>query len=175
MTRGWQVILLAVVVSGCGYALAGRGNTLPDDIRRIGVPTFQNLSTTPDLDRIFTEAVRVELQSRGKYKVVPETTGVDAVLSGSIRLGPPEVTAFTSAQQASKISITVIASAEFKLTRDNKIFWSTPALRVSDEYDVIAGTSVNDLAALFTQAPNAIDRLAKAFARSLVQSILEAF
>jgi hypothetical protein len=52
------IALLALSASGCGYALAGRGNTLPSHIRRIGVPMFENHSNTPDLDRILTEAPR---------------------------------------------------------------------------------------------------------------------
>jgi hypothetical protein len=69
----------------------------------------------------------------------------------------------------------VLASAEFKLTKDGKVFWSSPALRVTDEYDVASGVSVTDPAVIFTQDRNALDRMAKAFARSLVTSILEAF
>ena len=36
------MLAAAVASSGCGYALAGRGNFLPDYIRTIGIPTFQN-------------------------------------------------------------------------------------------------------------------------------------
>ena len=71
MTRVWRVAALAVVVAGCGYTLAGRSNTLPVDIRRIGVPTFKNLSTTPDLDRIFTEAIVEAFKSPASSPLCP--------------------------------------------------------------------------------------------------------
>ena len=176
MTKASVLLALAVVLTGCGYALAGRGNTLPEYIRRIGVPGFQNLSTTPELDRLFTDAIKIELQSRGKYTVVADTAGVDAVLSGSILSVTPVATAFTSDNlQALKYTVNVVASAEFKETRDNKVFWSSPSLQVSDEYELASGVAVNDLASLFTQDRNVLERLARTFARTLVTNILEAF
>lgn len=174
MTRWFPVLAVALAVSGCGYALAGRANTLSPSIRRIGVPAFQNLSTTPDLDRTFTEAVRVELQSKGKFTVVSDTVGVDAVLSGAIRSVTQEPTAFTD-RQGSKYTVTVTARAEFKEVKDSKIIWSRESLRVTDDYDVAAGGAVTDLSTLFAQNTNSLDRLAKAFAQQLVRAILDNF
>jgi len=174
MSRAWQVVALAFVMSGCGYALAGKGGSLPDYIKRIGVPPFQNLSATPELDRLITEAVVAEFQKRGNYTVVAETTGVDAVLTGALQSVTPIATAFTTGQQASKYNVTVVARAEFKETRDNKVTFSD-TIRVTDEYDVVGGVAGGDLATVFTQDRNALSRLAKAFATSLVQTILEKF
>jgi hypothetical protein len=178
-----RLVLLAVVVAcaayaqaGCGYALAGKGNTLPATIRRIGIPTFQNLSTTPELDRLFTEAVRAEFGARGKFIIVPETTGVDAVLTGSIKSVTPVVTAFTAdTRQALRYAVAVVASAEFKEVKADKPLWSNAALRVSDEYDAPNNVAVGDLSSLFAQDQNTLERLAKTFAQKLVATILENF
>ena len=172
MSRAWQVVALAFVMSGCGYALAGTTNTLPAYIKRIGVPPFQNLSTTPELDRMITDAVVAELQKRGKYSVVAETDNVDAVLIGSIQSVTPIATAFTDAQQVSKYTVTVVAKAEFKETKDNNLIFSD-TIRVTDDYDVVGGASTGDLAASFTHDRNALSRLAKSFAATLVSSILQ--
>jgi outer membrane lipopolysaccharide assembly protein LptE/RlpB len=183
MTRRRPSVWLAAIVagavcalSGCGYALAGKGSTLPPTIRRIGIPAFQNLSTTPELDRLFTEALRAEFQSRGKFVIVTETTGVDAVLSGSIKSVTPTVTAFTpDTRQALRYSVSVLASAEFKEVNADKPLWANSALRVSDEYDAPNNVAVGDLASLFAQDQNALERLAKTFAQKLVSTILENF
>lgn len=175
MTRWWHVAALAVVVSGCGYALAGRGgSTLPAHIKRIGVPMFQNLSATPDLDRIFTDAVRKELQSRGRYTIVPDATGVDAVVTGSISSVSYEAMAFSTAQQALKYSVSVVATGEFREIKDNKV-WPSRPIRVLEEFDLPSGAAVTNLASLFVQDRNALERLAEKFAKTLVASILEAF
>ena len=166
---------LTLLSSGCGYALAGRGNALPDTIRRIGLPTFENHSNTPDLDRVLTEAVRQEFQGKGHFTIVQETSGVDAVLSGTVAPVRISVAALTQGRQAQRYLITVEASVEFKDVKGNKVLWSNPNLRVSDEYDVTGTVAVNDPAAIFSQDQNALNRLAKSFARTLVASILEAF
>lgn len=169
------VVVSAAMVSSCGYALAGRGNTLPDHIRRIGVPTFDNQSNTPDLDRVLSEAVRQEFQSKGRFIIVEEATGVDALLTGTVRPVLLTVSALTDARQASRYLITIQASVEFKDLKDNKVFWANPGLRVSDEYEVTGNLNINDPTALFSQDANALERIARAFARNLVASILEAF
>ena len=169
------VVLLAVAAAGCGYALAGRGNALPDHIRRIGIPNFENQSSTPDLDRILSDAVRAEFSSRGRFQVVTDTTGVDAVLSGALKPIVMQVAALTDTRQASKYLISVHASVEFKDLRDNKVLFTNQNVRVNDEYEVTGSTVVNDPSAIFSQDANALTRLARTFARSLVASILEAF
>jgi len=165
----------AIVASACGYALAGRGNALPAHIVRIGIPTFLNESTTPDIDRVFSDAVRTEFQSRGRYVVVQDATGVDAVVSGSIKPVLLTVAAMTDTRQVSKYLITVQSSVEFKDLRDNKVLFTNQNLRVTDEYEVAGAVLINDASSLFSRDANALTRLAKTYARSLVASILEAF
>ncbi len=171
---GGLILVAAMVSAGCGYALAGRGSSLPDHIRRIGVPMFSNLSDTPELERILTEAVRQELQGRGRYVIVPDSTGVDAVLTGTVRPVTLGVAALTDTRQAQRYLITVTATVEFKDLRDNKVIWSNGNVRVSDDYELPSGTT-ESAAAIFTQDQQALVRLARSFARTLVSSILEAF
>ena len=66
--------------AGCGYALAGRGSFLPAYIQTIGIPTFTNRTTVFNLETLLTQKVRAEFIGRGKYQILPEATGVDAVL-----------------------------------------------------------------------------------------------
>ena len=75
---------LALVAGGCGYSLAGRGSFLPDYMQVIGVPMFGNRTPYSPLEQMFTEKVRVEFQSRGRYQVLPADTGVDGVVRGDI-------------------------------------------------------------------------------------------
>src|SRR4029453_5553367 len=69
---------------GCGYALAGRGSFLPDYVRTIGIPTFLHRTKVFNLETMLTEKVRAEFIGRGKYQTLPESTGVDALLTGEV-------------------------------------------------------------------------------------------
>jgi outer membrane lipopolysaccharide assembly protein LptE/RlpB len=171
------VVALALVapiaMSGCGYALVGRANNMPDYIKRIGVPPFENQSTTADLDRVLADAVRNELQSR-RYVIVQSATGVDAVLTAVLRPIRMQVLALTdTTRQAAKYSMTVEASVEFKDLVQNKVIWTNSSLNVTEEYEATGTISINDPAAIFSQDDNALQRLAKAFARSVVSAALE--
>jgi outer membrane lipopolysaccharide assembly protein LptE/RlpB len=169
--------LLAVVLatSSCGYALAGRGNTLPSEIRIIGVPQFVNQSTTAGIDGPITDAVRAEWQSRGRFRQQPDASNVDAVMTGTILNVVLQPVAFTADGQASRYQIVVVASVEFRLIKDNKVHWTNPSFQLREEYPVTIGNSPTDVNALLRTDSNATERLARNFARSIVTSILEAF
>ena len=168
-------LVLLVPLSGCGYSLSGKGSFLPEWIKIIGVPLFKNNTNVFDLERRVTDKVRSELLGRGKYKVEPDVQGVDAILSGeitSVTIGPAAV---NEKNQATKYVLTVTANIEFKTVRDNKVLWSNPSMQFREEYDVSSTATASDPAAFLGNDVNALERLAGAFARSIVSAILEAF
>src|SRR3954462_12704857 len=104
------LFVLLCTTNACGYALAGHGSFLPDYIKLIGIPAFANQTSYFDIAQILTDKVRTEFIGRGRYKVVPDTTGADAVLSGTITGISILPTAFGQQQQASRYTITVTAN-----------------------------------------------------------------
>jgi hypothetical protein len=168
-------VAAALLVSGCGYSLAGRGSFLPAYIKIIGVPQFVNLTSIPDVDRRVTERVRSELIGRGKWTVRTETIGVDAILSGEVTAITITPAAFNTEQQATRYAATLIARVEFKDLKANKVLWANPAMQYREEFDVNTSTTAVDPSAFFGQDLNALERMATEFARSVVSAILEAF
>lgn len=169
--------LVASVLSlaGCGYALAGRGSFLPERIRAIGIPIFTNATPYFDLEQLFTERVRSELIGRGRYKILPESTGVDAVLTGQIVSLEVAPVSFTREQQASRYVATITASIELRDTLDDRVLWRNASLVFRDEFDAASGDNADDPSAFFGQSTNAMQRLSTEFARTVISSILEAF
>jgi hypothetical protein len=171
------LLLVGVCLScGCGYSLAGRGSFLPAYIQTIGVPLFANSTAVFDIEQVLTQEVRQEFIGRGKYRVVPDSTGVDALLSGTVSSISVAPSAFNEQQQATRYAVTVIMNVEFRDMRENRVLWENASLVFRDEYEIAtAGTVVLDANAFFGQESNAIERLANNFARAVVSSILEAF
>lgn len=171
------LVAVGLAAAGCGYALAGRGNALPTSIASIGVPQIANHSSIADVDRVVTQAVREEFQTKGKYQVRPDEGGVDGVFTATISSVTLQPTAFSDDRLPTAFAVVVIANVEFKhVTDDNKVLWSNPSFRVTDDYQLASGTSGTvDPSALFSQNTQALDRLAKKFAREVVTSIFEAF
>jgi hypothetical protein len=165
-----------LVSSSCGYALAGRGNALPADIVIIGVPNFVNHSSEPEIEQVLGNAVRAEFQSKGKYRVTPDESGVDGLLTATVTQVELRPTAYTPERLPSAFALVVTANVEFKNMRDSEsVLWSNPSFRVADEYQVTTDNNLTDVTAFFTQNPNAKERLAKRFARDVVTAIFEAF
>ena len=183
MTHRWvsfatilPVVVAGVMASSCGYALAGRGNALPADITIIGVPYFVNASSEPEMERLLGDAVRAEFQSKGKYRVQPDDSGADALLTGTVTHVELRPTAFTAERLPSAFAIHVTASVEFKNMRDSgNVLWSNPSFRVTEEFQVTTDNSLTDVTAFFTQNPDAKGRLARRFARDVVTAVFEAF
>jgi len=166
---------LAAPAVGCGYSLAGRGSFLPATIRVIGVPEFANQTTYVEVERRFTERVRSEFIGRGRYQVLAQESGADAVLRGTIT-GLSIVPAnFNDNQQATRYIIIVNTKIEFVDLKANKTLWENPSMVFREEYDLPPDTQAGNPSAFFGQGSNALERVANDFARTVVSSVLEAF
>lgn len=175
MLKVLLTVLLLLPLSGCGYSLAGRGTFLPPSIKVIGVPLFTNSTNVYELDRRITDKVRSELAGRGKYRVEPTTTGVDAVFSGVISSVTFIPTAYNSSGLATRYVLTLTANVELRDVKADKVIWTNPALQFREEYDVLTRTDATDAAAFLGNDLAVYEKLATEFARSVVSAMLEAF
>ena len=176
------IVLIAapVMSSGCGYSLSGRGSSLPSTIKSVGIPLFENATPVFELEQLMTEKVRLEFISRGKYKVVPDAPGADAVLTGGIVSVTITPTSFNSNQQATRYAFSMVVKVEFRDQTTNRILYENPALSFREEYEVAGNVTAStttspDANAFLGSNGEAKERMANDFARSVVSSILEAF
>ena len=176
MATAMLAVPVLLAMSGCGYSLAGRGSFLPDYIKVIGVPNFANRTTLFNLETQMTEKVRAELIGRGKYRIVPETQNVDAILTGEVTGVNMTPLSISSQQLATRYSLTMTARVELRDQRENKVLWENPNLIFRQEFDATGtGQTAVDPVAFFGQDQNALDRMTTEFSRSIVSAILEAF
>jgi hypothetical protein len=169
------VAVLALTACGCGYSLAGKGSFLPATIKVIGIPEFANQTPYYDMERKFTERVRSEFIGRGRYQVLPQVTGADAIVRGTITSVSIAPANFNQAQQATRYVVIIRTKIEFYDVKQDKILWENPLMFFREEYDLPADSQAGDPAAFFGQSSNALERVALDFARSVVSAILEAF
>jgi lipopolysaccharide assembly LptE-like protein len=176
MRRRALALLLAGCLSGCGYALVGKGITTDASIKKIAVPLFKDATAKPGLDRKITDKVMEELLRRGRFEVVQDPVGADAVVEGELlrhdlnALGVSGTGAGDTRTQASRYAVTVVARVKYTKTGAAEPIWQNERFSFTDEYEV--GT---DPGSFFDQEGPALDRLATSFARSLVAAMLEAF
>jgi outer membrane lipopolysaccharide assembly protein LptE/RlpB len=168
--------LVALIgVSGCGYALAGRGSFLPAHIKRVCIPQLGNRTEYTGAEPIFTQKIRDEFIGRGRFTI--DTTNCEdshARLSGDIVSISQTPAGFTNQQLASRYRFTVTIKAAFIDAMGDKVLWSNDALTFSEEYDISPQGPITG-GTFVTQFRSATDRLAADVARSIVTSITEAF
>jgi curli biogenesis system outer membrane secretion channel CsgG len=170
--------LVALFVSpGCGYSLVGRGITTDPSIKRIGVPLFKDRTGKLGLDQKVTQKVTEELLRRGRFDVVPQATGVDALVEGEviaynvapIGFGDVAVAAGTQTQ-ASRYAISLVARVKYTKIGQAEPIWQSESFSFRDEYDV-----GDNPANFFDREDQTIERMSTSFAKNLVSAMLEAF
>jgi hypothetical protein len=164
---------MALILPGCGYALVGKGTVVDPTLKRIGVPLFRSAAAKPGLDQKVTQKVIEELLKRGRFDVVPEATGVDALVEGEITAYTPRLVGLgeqAGKSQANRYEVTLVARVRYAKVGAKDPIWANDAFSFRDEYDV-----GDNPQAFFDREDQAIDRLATSFARSLVATMLEAF
>jgi hypothetical protein len=122
-----------------------------------------------------TERVRSEFIGRGRYQILPEATGVDALLTGEITSVSVTSTSLNTQLLASRFLIALTASIQLRDLRENKVLWENPSLVFRQDYDAITGANPGSAAAFFGQESNALERVSSESARAIVSAILEAF
>jgi hypothetical protein len=170
------VLALALASAGCGYALAGRGSFLPDYIRVVGVPQLTNATTFFQVEQVLTEKIRTEFIGRGSYAVVPDVTGADAILSGTVTGVSVQPTGFTDQQLASRYIFTITLKVAFTDTRTSMILWSNDTLSFSSEYELnTRSNTAIEGSGFLDQERSSFDRIATDIASTVVTAIVEAF
>jgi hypothetical protein len=163
----------ALGACACGYALMGRGITTDPSIRRIGVPLFRDRTGRTGLDQRITQRVVEELLKRGRFTVVQDTAGVDALIDGELTaytVTPVGFAAQGEITQASRYAVTVTARVTYRKLGQTEPIWASEGFSFREEYDM-----GEEAAAFFDREDQTLDRLAEAFAKSLVSTMLEAF
>ena len=169
------LVIAGLAATSCGYSLAGRGVFLPSYIQVIGVPAFTNGSPYFGIEQPFTDKIRSEFIGRGRYRVLPQETGVDAVLRGSILSISIQPSNFNAQQQATRYLVTITTKIEFVDLQANKTLWENPSMVVREEYDLPPDIQAADPQVFLGSAANALGRITTEFARTVVSAILEAF
>ena len=164
-------LLIALLATGCGYALVGRANFLPPDIRTIQVPAFVNRTTRVELEQRVTSAVAEEIVSRARLQLVSVPAEAHVILRGVIQGFGITPVSFNEQGRATRYQAFVAASIELVDHRnDDKPIWKNDQYIFRETYEL--DPSQVDA---FDQETRAIQQIAERFAESVVANLLEGF
>jgi len=170
------VALLALVAaawaaSACGYRVAGQGSRLPQNLKIIAVPAFENRTPSMGLEQRLTDAVMREFIHRTRYQVVGVEEGADAVLRGTILTASTQPVLFDPATgRASAVIVTVRLSVEMRDLHTQQVLYTNSNCVFRDQYEISS-----DVKSFFEERQPALERLTRDFAATLVSAVLENF
>ena len=165
------IATLLFAVSGftdCYKPVTGTG--LPSYVKRVAVPAFQfeAKGMRYRVESRFTEAVTKEIIRRGNgLKVQGTRDGADAVVEGTIRDFSFSGVLLDRDGRARVYEVTIVTAVTVRDLHDNKILYDNQNLTFRDSFEFS-----DDPRSFFNEEDPAVERIARAFAESVVSTIV---
>jgi outer membrane lipopolysaccharide assembly protein LptE/RlpB len=168
-------LLLGGVMSGCGYHVAGRSDSLPKSIHVIAVPALENKTSSYRIEQKLTAATIHEFLAKTSYRVVSDPANGDAVLRGKVlSLEAVPLLFDTATGRATAMLITVKCEVTFEERETGKVLYHTDNFIFRNQYEIPTDvTNPNTIKSFFEEQDPALDRLAQDFATRLVAAVTE--
>lgn len=165
------MLMASALLSGCGYHIAGKSDSLPKNIRVIAVPALENKTTSYRIEQRLTAATVHEFLAKTPYRVVPDPANGDAVLRGKVlSLEAVPLLFDTKTGRATTMLITVKCEVTLEERESGKILYHSDNFLFRNEYELST-----DVKSFFEEQDPALDRLAHDFAARLVAAVTENF
>lgn len=170
MIRSLSVCLL-IVLSSCGYHVAGKADLVPKSIQTIAIPAFATGTSRYKLVDILPQAIGTEFLTRTRFKVVNDPTQADAVLQGNVMAAyaNPNVNDPNTGVSIS-VRVTVVLAVKLVERNTGKVLYSRTNWVMHQDY-----AAAPDPHQLFDESGPAFDRLSRDVARDLVSAVVENF
>lgn len=173
MNRKWMAgagaaVLLAL--SGCGYALVGRGSNVPEDVKEVYLQPLENRTQRSQVEQFLTRSIADELVTRQRFAVVGSADAADAVISGAVVGFATTPVAFDGTGRATEYEIAITAQISFKRVGSDQVIWSNDRYTFRESYPIDPSE-----AGFFDREDEAIEEAAERFAETMVSDLLEGF
>ena len=131
-TRALLLLLLPVLLGGCGYTVHG---TLPSHINTVAVPIFRNHMQEPAVESFITRAVVEAFSTNGRLKVV-SSGQADAILDGEIIGYSVGSIAFDRDANVRQYRLVVTVNLRMRDVRRNTVLFQQNGVREQADFRV---------------------------------------
>lgn len=115
------LITLVFTASCAGYALVGKGSSLPPNIRSIDIQLFKNKTAEPNLDTRMTQAVQDGFIKDGRLKVVSAGSRADSILEGAIEAYSLRPVAYDANNKVTEYVVSLTLAIKHTVSRSGKV------------------------------------------------------
>ncbi|HYX27537.1 MAG TPA: LptE family protein [Pyrinomonadaceae bacterium] len=144
---------------------------LPNYIKTVAVPPFQNTALRYKIESRFTKAVMDELIHRGHgIKVQSDREGADAVIDGVVKSFSFGGVLLDDKGRARIFEVQITAAVTVRDQHDNRVIYDNQNFIFRGEYEF-----ANDPRNFFNEEDPAVMRIARSFAESIVSTLINGF
>jgi hypothetical protein len=139
-TSHWHLVacsLSLLALSGCAYSFTP--SRLPGHIRTVAIPTFQNHTAEPGLEREVTDRVTAEFIRDNTLSVVPQERA-DSGIYGQILSYENRVFGYNAEAQTEEYEVIITIRVEFKDLVRRKTLWTEKSIVGRNTYFVVDTT-----------------------------------
>jgi outer membrane lipopolysaccharide assembly protein LptE/RlpB len=165
-----STLLAAAALLGCGYALVGRGSNVPEDVQRVYLSPFENLTPRSQIEQFITQSIADELLTRRRFTLVGGEGEADAVLSGAVVSYRATPLTFDQDGRADEYEVSVTARVMFRRVGSEDALWSNESYLFKENYELEASEE-----GFFDRENIALEQTARRFAETMVSDLLEGF
>jgi hypothetical protein len=186
--------LASLLLSACGYTLAGQQIRVPGEIHSVAVGEFRNESRQEGLSKTLAFAVEREFYEHGALAIREHPTEGEGVISGTIREFKTRPVAFNSDDEALEYEARLVLDVVLTRQSDGAVLWKGRRMQAIEDYAVSRQTVVpsssqfqqgtldfvnladlTDIQLAETEKQRAIERMVRSIARDVHDRILDDF
>ncbi len=116
------LLISLLILSGCGYRLAGTGSSLPPHLKTIAIPVLKNKSSEPTIHPRLTNTIRRAFLTDGRLKLVDDPKKADLVLKGILNFYDLRAVTFDANDRAIEYWVYLGIEVDVKDRVKNKTF-----------------------------------------------------
>ena len=146
------ITLIALNFSSCGYQLKNSTTILPPNVRKIYIPSVENLTTEVQLTQLITEALREEFEKYGVVTVTETPANSDATLTMKIVEIKRSTKTTTGRSDVDNQRNTSVKVSGNLVANSGKVLWASNGLSVTKGFGTDQSTVVSS-SADFLESP----------------------
>ena len=133
---GVLMVLTALLLTGCGYQLAGGRGSFAPGVRTVFVDVFTNKTSEANADSIFRIAFSSQVVQNGHFKLAQSPEEADAIFRGTILSLLSSPLAYKTTSLSAEDRITVTMQISFEERASGKVLWADEAYTGTGDYPV---------------------------------------
>lgn len=160
------IIFIFIMISGCGYHIAGKGGEMPGGVKELTIPVFVNATSKPDIEATLTAAFVSEF-----VNTVEVVDDADSLMQGTIVSYTLTPISYSKDDVNQEYRLTVVIALVVRDKETGKIHWAEGDITDYEDYTV----NIADVNATKEMEAAALRKLSKDTARLVKERMLEGF